>query len=206
MTIRAVIFDYGNVLARTLDPEPRALWERRLALPPGDLQRLVHNATSWIAAQRGHLTPEAHWQDVATTLNLTPAETAALRASFYQGDVVNTALINRIAALRTAGILVALLSNFSTELHDLLNAQDLVQRFDHIVISAEIGVMKPDAAAYQTVLDRLGVPADVCVFIDDLPANVKAARLLGLHGIVFRDNHTCLAQLNRLLTSPTPPG
>ena len=205
MTIRAVIFDYGNVLARTLDPEPRAHWERRLGLSPGYLQRLVHNEASWLAAQRGHITPEAHWLDVATMLNLTPAETAALRATFYQGDVVNATLVDAIDDLRTVGIHVALLSNFSRELRALLDAQDLIRRFDHIIISAEIGVMKPDAAAYQTVLDLLRLPADTCVFIDDLPANVKAAHLLGFHGIVFRDNHTCLADLNRLLTSPTPP-
>jgi putative hydrolase of the HAD superfamily len=199
VTIAAVIFDYGSVLARTLNPVPRAAWEHRLGLEPGALQRTVHNQTSWIAAQSGHITPEAHWHDVGATLGLLPAETAKLRAAFYRGDVVNAGLIARIDRLRTAGVCTALLSNFSVELRGLLAAQDLLHRFDHIAISAEIGMMKPDAAAYQTILDMLTIPADVCVFIDDQPANVEAAQALGLHGIVFRDNASCLTEIDRLL-------
>ncbi len=92
---RAVIFDYGNVLVRTLDPAPRA-----------------------------------------------------------------------------DGLQVALLSNFSTELHAFLSMHALQHRFDPIAISADVGVMKPDTEAYQTVLDRLALPANACVFVDDLAANV----------------------------------
>jgi putative hydrolase of the HAD superfamily len=199
VSIAAVIFDYGSVLARTLDPAPRAAWEHRLGLEPGVLQRTVHNQTSWIAAQSGHITPEAHWYEVGAALGLLSDETAKLRAAFYRGDVVNAELIARIDRLRTAGVCTALLSNFSLELRGLLAAQDLLHHFDHIAISAEIGVMKPDAAAYQTMLAMLAIPADVCVFIDDQPANVEAAQALGLHGIVFRDNATCLTELDHLL-------
>jgi epoxide hydrolase-like predicted phosphatase len=200
VTIQGVIFDYGNVLARTLDPEPRANWERKLGLRSGELQRVVHNDGSWIAAQQGRITPEAHWQEVGATLALTADETAAVRAAFYQGDVLNGALVARIDQMRAAGLRTALLSNFSTELRRLLTAQDLVRRFDEIAISAEIGVMKPNAGAYWTLLNRLALQAHACVFIDDQPANVEAAQTLGLHGIVFRDTITCLTRLDRLLS------
>lgn len=198
--IQAVIFDYGSVLSRTLDPHPRAAWEHKLGLRAGDLQRIVHNEHAWIAAQQGHITPEAHWRNVGTTLALAPAELLALRASFYQGDVVNEELVAYIDRLRATGIHTALLSNFSTELRGLLTRQDLAHRFDPIAVSAEIGVMKPDATAYRMTLDRLGLPANACIFVDDQPVNVDAARSLGLHGIVFRNNPTCLRQLDSLLT------
>ncbi|MGQ4808278.1 Alpha-D-glucose 1-phosphate phosphatase YihX [Candidatus Entotheonellaceae bacterium PAL068K] len=203
MTIAAVIFDYGNVLTRTLDPEPRAAWERQLDLEPGALERTVHNEQSWIAAQCGHLSPEAHWHQVGTVLGLAPAAIAGLRADFYRGDVLNTVLVARIDQLRAAGLRTALLSNFSTELRRHLTTHNLLHRFGHIVISAEIGVMKPTTAAYQAVLDRLAVPAPACVFIDDQPTNIEAAQALGLHGIVFQDNTTCLAALDHLLATPT---
>ena len=60
-----------------------------------------------------------------------------------------------------------------------MRLQDLVWRFDHIAISAELGVMKPDAAAYEAILGMLALPASACVFIDDLPANVAAAQGVG---------------------------
>jgi putative hydrolase of the HAD superfamily len=201
--IAAVIFDYGRVLAQTLDPTPRALWEHQLGLAPGALTQVVHNEQSWIAAQRGDITAAAHWQAIGDTLRLTPVETTALRAAFYRGDVLNIELVACLDALRSTGLRLGLLSNFSTDLRALLVQQGLLRRFDHIAISAEIGAMKPDTAAYTAILNMLALPADACIFIDDQPVNVAAAQALGIHGIVFRDNASCLAELNDLLTATT---
>jgi putative hydrolase of the HAD superfamily len=201
--IAGVIFDYGRVLAQTLDPTPRALWERQLGLAPGALTQVVHNEQSWIAAQRGDITAAAHWQTVGRTLGLTPVETATLRATFYRGDALNVELVACIDILRSTGLRLGLLSNFSTDLRALLVQQNLLHRFDHIAISAEIGAMKPDAAAYTAILNLLALPAAACIFIDDQPANVAAAQALGLHGIVFRDNASCLSELDGLLTATT---
>ena len=205
--IQGVIFDYGRVLAYTQNQQPRAAWERRLGLAPGALTRAVHNQDSWIAAQRGVITIDLHWQTVGTALGLLPDDTAALRAAFYSGDVLNVELVACIDRLRALGFRVGLLSNFSTDLRAMLVQQELPGRFDALAISAEIGVMKPDAAAYQAVLAMLGLEAPTCVFIDDIPANVAAAQAIGMHGIVFEDNPSCLAALARILgTSPDDTG
>ena len=197
--IKGVIFDYGRVLAWTQHQEPRAAWERRLGLAPGALTQAVHNEHSWIAAQRGTISIDAHWQEVSRALRLTPADTAALRAAFYAGDVLNAGLVAGIDRLRASGLRIGLLSNFSADLRTMLAQQDLLRRFDALAISAEIGIMKPDVAAYQAVLAMMQMEAHTCVFIDDIPANVAAAQSVGLHGIVFDDNLSCLAALARLL-------
>jgi FMN phosphatase YigB (HAD superfamily) len=57
--------------------------------------------------------------------------------------------------------------------------------------------MKPALAAYQKVLDRLGLAASRCVFIDDQAVNVHAAQTLGINGIVFHDNVSCRNQSER---------
>jgi putative hydrolase of the HAD superfamily len=198
--IKGVIFDYGRVLAWTRHQEPRAAWERRLGLAPGALTRAVHNEHSWIAAQRGTITIDAHWQEVSTALRLTPEGMTALRAAFYAGDVLNVELVACIDRLRAHGLRVGLLSNFSADLRAMLAQQDLLRRFDALAISAEIGIMKPDAAAYQAILTMMQMEAHTCVFIDDVPANIAAAQAVGLHGIVFEDNPSCLAALTRLLS------
>ena len=132
-------------------------------------------------------------------LGLSASQVRELRGSFYGGDVLNQSLLACIDRLRQQGFALGLLSNFSTDLRGMLEAQDLTRRFDHVAISAEIGVMKPDAAAYEAALGMLGLPASACVFIDDLPTNVAAARALGMHGIVFEDAASCLATLDGLL-------
>src|SRR3977135_853135 len=106
MPIQGVIFDYGRVLAWTQNQEPRAAWERRLGLEPGALTRAVHNEHSWIAAQRGTITIDVLWQEVATALRLTPEDTTALRAAFYAGDVLNAELVACIDRLRALGLRV----------------------------------------------------------------------------------------------------
>jgi putative hydrolase of the HAD superfamily len=197
--IKGVIFDYGRVLAWTQHQEPRAAWERRLGLAPGALTRAVHNEHSWIAAQRGTISIDAHWQEVSTALRLTPEDMTALRAAFYAGDVLNVELVACIDRLRAHRLRVGLLSNFSADLRAMLAQQDLLRRFDALAISAEIGIMKPDAAAYQAILTMMQMEAHTCVFIDDVPANIAAAQAVGLYGIVFEDNASCLAALTRLL-------
>src|SRR5215475_8776907 len=203
LPIKGVIFDYGRVLAWTQHQEPRAAWERQLGLASGALTRVVHNEHSWIAAQRGAISIDAHWQEVSTALRLTPGDAAALRAAFYAGDVLNVELVACIDRLRTSGLRIGLLSNFSADLRAMLVQQDLLRRFDALAISAEIGLMKPDAAAYRAVLAMLGMAPHTCIFIDDIPANVAAAQAIGIHGIVFEDNPSCLAALMRLLGTST---
>ena len=194
-----MIFDYGGVLAQTIDPEPRAAWERDLGLAPGALTAAVHDERLWVAAQSGTLQSDAHWRAVGEALGLSASQLYGLRASFYAGDVLNQPLLACIDRLRQQGVALGLLSNFSTDLRGMLEAQDLLRRFDHVAISTEIGVMKPDAAAYKAILGMLSLPASACVFIDDLPANVAAARALGMHGIVFENTASCLEALEGLL-------
>ncbi len=201
--IEAVIFDYGGVLARTVDPEPRAAWERNLGLAPGALTTAVHDQRLWVAAQNGDMSSDTHWQAVGEALGLSESQVHGLRASFYGGDILDHQLLACIDHLRQQGMASGLLSNFSTDLRGMLEAQDLVRRFDHVAISAEIGVTKPDAAAYEAILAMLALPASACVFVDDLPANVAAARALGMHGIVFEDTASCLETLQGLLYGPS---
>ena len=198
-SFRAVIFDYGGVLARTVDQEPRAAWERRLGMSAGALTKAVHDQDFWEAAQKGRIKSDAHWQAVGETLGLSEPLLKELRKAFYAGDVLNQRLLSVIDDLRQQGLKVGLLSNFSSDLRGMLEAQDMLRIFDHIAISAEIGVMKPEAAAYKAILEMLVEPASACIFIDDLSANVAAARELGMQGIVFEDTSSCLQSLDGLL-------
>ena len=197
--IEAVIFDYGGVLARTVDQEPRAAWERQLGMTPGTLTSTVHDEELWVAAQMGSIHSDAHWQAVGKALRLNDLRLREMRRAFYAGDVLNEQLLSAIDCIRRQGLRVGLLSNFSSDLRGMIEAQDLPRHFDRIAISAEIGVMKPDPAAYEAVLGMLALPASVCVFVDDLPVNVAAARALGMHGIVFEDTVSCLEALHGLL-------
>jgi putative hydrolase of the HAD superfamily len=76
--------------------------------------------------------------------------------------------------------------------------------FDEMVISAEVGLVKPDPRIYQLAVDRLGVaPADA-VFIDDFSRNVEGAQAVGLHAIHFRNPQQARRELEDLLNGSRP--
>jgi putative hydrolase of the HAD superfamily len=71
--------------------------------------------------------------------------------------------------------------------------------FEVVVDSAFVGTRKPEPEIYAITLERLGVPAETCVFIDDLEPNVDGAKTAGMHGIVHRDTAQTIAELESLL-------
>lgn len=183
---------------QTRDYRYRHAWDSRLGLPLGSVERVVHGSESWRQAQRGTISEADYWQDVAQQLNLGADDLTALQRDYFAGDSVDTTLTDYIKARRHEGHTIALLSNEARSLREKLAVNQLTTLFDIIVISAEIGVMKPAPAAYYAVLNALTRPADETIFIDDMQANIDAANALGIHGVLYRagiDIHAALAPL-----------
>jgi putative hydrolase of the HAD superfamily len=63
---------------------------------------------------------------------------------------------------------------------------EVLDRFDSLVASHLVGVRKPDPRIYHHAREQAGCPASECLFIDDLPANIEAARACGWQGILYR--------------------
>ncbi|TVR21893.1 MAG: HAD family phosphatase [Anaerolineaceae bacterium] len=184
--IRAILFDFGNVLMYTADHTPRWRWDDALGLARGTVARAVHNDDSWIAAQTGAVTLADYWADVADKLAITPEQTRQLADDFYAGDVLEADLVAAIRRWRESGVRVGLLSNDSAALRPKLAQLGIVDLFDPLVISGEIGVMKPAPAAYRAVLDHWAdlSPAGV-VFIDDRQDNIDGARAVGMEAVHY---------------------
>ncbi len=200
MTIKAVIFDFGGVLMRTGDPVGRREWENRLGLLPGTLEHVIHQSAIWHRAQCGLVGVDDYWREVALALHLPLADLPALRMAYFRDDRLDLDLMALVDALRSAGYKVGLLSNEALSLEDKLR-RDLAiyDRFDGVVISAAIGVMKPDAGAYQAIARLLDLHPTECVFIDDVAANVAGARQAGMKAIQYQPDMDVRAALAPLL-------
>jgi HAD superfamily hydrolase (TIGR01509 family) len=70
-----------------------------------------------------------------------------------------------------------------------------------MTVSAEVGVMKPEARIYQMALDALGVAPAESVFVDDFPENVEGARAVGMQAIHFIQPEQALDELHKLLSN-----
>jgi epoxide hydrolase-like predicted phosphatase len=98
--------------------------------------------------------------------------------AIYEGSM--TSLVTRA---RAAGVRTGLLSNSWGNEYD---RSDWHEMFDMVVISGEVGMRKPEPGIFELAVRRIGIPADQCVFIDDMAPNVLAAQSAGLAAIMHR--------------------
>jgi putative hydrolase of the HAD superfamily len=195
----ALLFDFGGVFMKTVNYRPRHAWDERLGLAHGSVERIVHGSESWRAAQTGKLTTAEYWADVRQQLGLDEDSIATLEQDYFSGDELDLELVKYARGLQTQGYPIGLLSNDSLALMDKLQSLGIRDLFNPAVISAQIGVMKPDPQAYQIALERLGNKPGTVIFIDDMPANIDGARQLGIHAIQYTTTPALQASLTSLL-------
>lgn len=184
--ISAVIFDYGGVLGRTVNPLPRRELEQRFDLGPGGVYEAVFESPLWDKAQTGRISSTEFWADVGQRLGLNERELAEFRDTYWSGDRLDEELVAFIRYLRDEGYHIALLSNAPDSAVQRIKELGLADLFDMVVISACEGIMKPDPAIFELTLERVGVRADEAVFVDDFRENVAAAQQVGMHAVRFR--------------------
>jgi epoxide hydrolase-like predicted phosphatase len=197
LSIRAVFFDLGGVILRTEYQAPRQHLAERLGMEYEDLVRLVFESETSRNASVGAISEDAHWESIARRLNR-PQEVDAIRAEFFAGDVLDRGLVDFIRSLRPSRK-TGLISNAWSGLRDYMVKHKFEDAFDHLVISAEVGVAKPKAEIYLLALEQLKVSPGEAVFVDDFIENVEGARAVGMSAIHFKEPETAIAQLKKLL-------
>ena len=187
-SIRAVILDYGQVLARC----PTAEEFGRMAEMFNVSSELFYEL--WEASRgpydRGDFTADEYWLKLAaqTNTSLDGRKIEILRKAEVEiWAHPNPGMLDWVSQLHAAGIKTGLLSNMPWDLvtHVRTNCQ-WMEDFAFKTLSAEMRLIKPDPAIYEHTLHGLGVSAAEALFVDDREANVRAARTLGIRAIQFR--------------------
>ena len=202
MSLRAVYIDLGGVLVRTEFQAPRQHLAERLGLEYEDIVRIVFDGESGRRASLGEITEAEHWAEVIRRLRRPAAEAEAIRDEFFAGDVIDRNLVDFLRGLRDT-YKTGLISNAWSGLRPWIVTNKFDDAFDLMVISAEVGVMKPDPRIFQYALEQFDVTPPETAFIDDFPENVEAARLLGMYAIQFANPHQAMSELKQLLSLPT---
>ncbi len=201
-SIRAVIFDMGGVFMRTEDPGPRLRLVDRLGLPVERLYYEVFDSPSARLALVGKINEDQHWQNIGNNLGLTEADLAQFKREFWAGDRWDKDIIDFLRSLRPA-YRTALLSNAWSGLRRVLTEiYPSMDAFDVQVISAEVGLAKPDPAIYELTLNRLGIAPSEAVFVDDFAENVQAANQMGIRTVRFVTAEQALRDVRALLNHP----
>lgn len=200
MSIRAVFFDLGGVILRTEYQAPRQQLAERLGMEYDDLDRIVFDSETGRQAAIGAITALQHWESVLKRLKRPHEEMESIRDEFFAGDIVDRELLVFLRSLRGTFI-TGLISNAWNDLRDYLVRERIDDAFDHIVISAEVGVAKPEPRIFQIALEQAGVSPHEAVFVDDFYVNIEGCEKVGMKGIHFQDTQSTLAQLKTLLSA-----
>jgi epoxide hydrolase-like predicted phosphatase len=201
MTIRAVVFDIGGVLEITPDLGVTALWETRLGLPAGELDRRMHDA--WAGGSIGTITEQGVHQAIRDHLGLDEQQLAAFMAGLWRQylGTANTELIEYARQLRPR-YRTGILSNSFVGAREREQAaygfEDLV---DEIVYSHEAGMSKPDPRIYALACARLRVRPQETVFLDDADRCLAGARDAGIHPVRYQNNAQAIEEIEKLLTT-----
>jgi len=191
--IDSVVFDVGNVLIRW---DPRNLY-RRLGFTDA--------ATAAILAETGLLEINHRQLDAGAPFGPTiealatrfPAHRMFLSA-FHERwtDMLAGPIEENVAlleGLRTEGVPVYAITNFARDKFDVSRALfPFLDTFDDIVVSADVGLVKPDDEIFELLIARRRLDPSRSVFIDDSAANVATARRLGFHSVHYVDATTDL--------------
>jgi putative hydrolase of the HAD superfamily len=196
--VQAVCWDLGGVLLRTFDWSKRRAWESRLGFHPGALERQVFDGEVGRRAMLGRAAAADVWDDLAQRLGLSAPDRDQLAADFFSGDRVDGVLMEYIAALRSR-VRTGLISNAWAGVRQVLGDGGGETTFHEMVISAEVGLAKPDPAIFRLALERLKVPAAAALFVDDLPANLEAAGAIGMRPVLFNGTPRTIEAVNRAL-------
>lgn len=219
MGYRAVIFDLGGVVLPSPFDAFRE-YERRRGLPHRFISEVIvrggdHGA--WSRFERGELTPS----DFATEFTRECAAAggtvevedlfAGMRTDGEAGP--RAEMVAAIRALRRHGLRTAALTNNWIDAEGSTHvsgpsplARRLDEMFDTIVESARVGLRKPDPRIYRLTCTRLDVAPEEAVFLDDLGANLKPARAMGMATIKVDDPVVALRELAAMVGVPLAEG
>ena len=198
--IEAVLFDLGGVLLSS-PFEAIERYERERGVPPGSIRKINTadpDGNAWAQLERGEI-------DTATFAALFEAEARSRGVDVGALDVlallfgdVRAEMVGAVDRLRAAGLRLGVVSNTPGPLPRSGVVGEVLERFDVVVESFVVGLRKPDPEIYRLALRKLGVEAAATVFLDDLGANLRPARDLGIKTIKVTDPAAALRELAAL--------
>jgi putative hydrolase of the HAD superfamily len=184
--LKAVIFDFGGVIC--FHPSAQQIAEASAACgldPPDFLRAFWKNRLAYDAGQD----PYVYWREVAA--NAGRVFDDALIAQMIEREIdfwscYDQRVLAWTSSLRANGIRTGILSNLPRPLGThLRKSGNLLEHFDHVTFSYELGVAKPQREIYDHAIHGLGIAPAEALFLDDREENVEGARAAGLEAELY---------------------
>jgi putative hydrolase of the HAD superfamily len=187
--IKAIIFDCFGVLTEST-------YDRFYRTHLVDEPELVEQIKALDhASNKGSITMDDFYRGIAELTDMPETEIRAFMAQHK----VNEELFAYIRTFLKPRYKIGFLSNVATNLMDELFTSKQQALFDDVVLSFEVKCAKPDIEIFELAAERLDLPAEECVFIDDVPRYVEAASIAGMKSILYTEFEDVKTKLEAML-------
>ena len=198
--VRAVIFDYGGVLAEEGFREGFHAIARDQGLDPAKVLRMAMDAIYDSGYISGHGSEACFWAMMRDRAGI-HGEVDTLSGEILRRFVLRPRLLEAVRRLRGGGIITAILSDQTDWLARLDRRDHFFGEFDRVFNSYDLGKGKRDPGIFDDVVAALGITAQEALFIDDMPVNVDRAKGRGLQAILCTGEEELLRKLAQLFVS-----
>ena len=197
--IKAIIFDMGGVILRTVDPSIREQMAMRLGTTRQELEQVLFLSPTSLQSEIGELSEVEHWKVVLAHYGQPAESYPEMYAEFFSGDAIDMEMITYIEFLKTDYKLGLLSNAWMNARKNLIQLHDFLDLFDVSIFSAEVGLRKPDERIYRLMLEHLQIEPQESIFVDDFPMNIEGAAAIGMHAVHFRDREQAICDVNQIL-------
>lgn len=196
---QALILDFGGVLTSDFFEALRGFC-RREGLPDNALELLISSDSGGrgllVDLERGALGQLEFEEQLAALLNVRREGLLQRIAADLKPE---KRMLDACAVLREHGVRVGVLSNsWGSEPFDPYAPWELERNFDAVVVSDKVGLRKPDPAIFALAIERVGSPAEQCLFVDDIAVYLEPARAMGMGVLHHTSVDRTLTELERL--------
>lgn len=206
--LQAIVCDFGGVLTTPL-LNAFAAFQDDVGISPESLGRAMREGLGegeelpLFRLERGEISEDEFLDRLTDGLEAILGHRPHLhhfRHVFFEALDPNEEMIELMRELKASGLKMAMLTNNVREWEPLWRSMLPVDEiFEEVVDSAFVGYRKPEARIYELTLERIGMPATACLFIDDLHPNCEGAEALGMRTVHFRDNEQAIGEIRAAL-------
>lgn len=201
--IKLVLFDVGGVFVEAELERYVQLGCAAFQTNPNSLRREI--AKKLPSFEMGQLDSEGFWREIGESLQQSGEGTKSIVSNcgdfwkniFRATLTINQQLLQVVEALRSKGCAVGALSNTIAEHADILEEIGFYKHFDPCILSCRVGMRKPQAEIFTLAARKAGVPVKQCLFVDDQIDNIKAAKAVGMDGVLFTSSEQLYNDLTK---------
>ncbi len=184
-----LILDIGNVIC---DWNPDRLMSTAFTNPADQAEAfsVTVNSPDWLELDKGTMTVDEATARAQARTQLDPAGIAQIYTNLGESLQALPETMTAMHKAKAAGVPIYILSNMQTHAWEHLEkTYDCFGACAGVVVSCDIGLIKPDRAIYQHLCDEFSVTPQSCVFVDDMAENIAAAQAFGMQGVQLTDKH-----------------